>query len=348
MRPSASGTGDGVSPSRPLPFSRGIRGTHDTGEEPRPDGSPPGKRRLRSLPRPVHLAERLEHAVALDGTAGRLSAVVRGALRRTGTGDLLHGVPLGQPAHPPLVQLPLGCWVSAALLDLLPGTSRASRALIAAGIAGTVPAAASGWADWSQLHREQQRVGLVHAASSATATVLCSASLVARATGRDRGGKILSFGGLAAATAGGYLGGHLAFRQGAGANHAEPVAHLAPLGWHDLCRLRDLPDGRPVRLPLGYISLLVLRKSTEVWALADHCAHLGGPLHQGQLATVDDELCVRCPWHGSTFRIADGSVAHGPATARQPAFDTRITQSGLVQVRPRTSRSPAEGKHSRG
>jgi nitrite reductase/ring-hydroxylating ferredoxin subunit/uncharacterized membrane protein len=346
-----------VSPPRPLPFSRGTRGTRgsrdtrDTGADASPADRPPGKRRLSSWPRParlsrpVHLAERLEHAVALDGAAGRISTAVRGALRRTGTADVLHGVPLGQPAHPPLVQLPLGCWVSAALLDLLPGTSRASRALIAAGIAGSVPAAASGWADWSELHREQQRVGLVHAASSATATVLCSASLVARATGRNRGGKLLSFGGLAAATAGGYLGGHLAFRLGAGASHAEPVAHLAPLGWHDLCRLRDLPDGQPVRLPLGYISLLVLRRSTEVWALADHCAHLGGPLHQGSLTTVNDELCVTCPWHGSTFRIADGSVAHGPATARQPAFETRITPSGHVQVRPKTHGS-AEGKHS--
>jgi len=27
-------------------------------------------------------------------------------------------------------------------------------------------------------------------------------------------------------------------------------------------------------------------------------------------------------------------VLHGPATARQPAFETRVTDSGVVQVRP--------------
>ena len=90
-----------------------------------------------------------------------------------------------------------------------------------------------------------------------------------------------------------------------------------------------------MRLPLGYLSLLVLRRGTEVRALADHCTHLGGPLHQGRLASSGAGLCVVCPWHGSTFRIADGAVAHGPATARQPVFDTRITESGLVQVRAR-------------
>ena len=39
----------------------------------------------------------------------------------------------------------------------------------------------------------------------------------------------------------------LAFPLGAGAGHAEAVAHLSPLGWHDLCRIYELPDGRPVR-----------------------------------------------------------------------------------------------------
>jgi nitrite reductase/ring-hydroxylating ferredoxin subunit/uncharacterized membrane protein len=324
-----------VNPPRPLPFSRGARGPRDTDDATGPRHGLPRRRRLLGpLPRPVELAERIEHAGALDRATGALTAAVRGALRRPGTADLLHGVPLGQPAHPPLVQLPIGCWASAALLDLLPGTSRAARVLIAAGIAGAAPAAAAGLADWSELHREQQRVGFVHAASGAMATALYSASLLARAAGRD--GKLLSFGGLTAAAAGGYLGGHLAFRLGAGASHAEPVAHLAPLGWHDLCRVRDLPDGRLVRLPLGYLSLVVLRQGTEVRALADRCAHLGGPLHQGRVVSAGADLCVACPWHGSTFRVTDGAVVHGPATARQPAFDTQITESGRVQVKPRT------------
>jgi nitrite reductase/ring-hydroxylating ferredoxin subunit len=41
-----------------------------------------------------------------------------------------------------------------------------------------------------------------------------------------------------------------------------------------------------------------------------------------------------CPWHGSTYRLSDGAVVHGPATARQPAFETRIADAGIVQVRP--------------
>jgi nitrite reductase/ring-hydroxylating ferredoxin subunit/uncharacterized membrane protein len=286
--------------------------------------------------RPATVAERIESAQALDRPVAALSDFAVRALppgRRT---DALHGVPFGQPAHPALVRIPAGCWTSAVLLDLCggQGAERASATLIAAGIIAAVPAAATGLADWSALHRHQQRVGLAHAISQTAATALFAGSLLARAAGRRGTGYLLSAGGLAAATAGGYLGGHLALRLGAGASHAEPIGHLAALGWHDLCPLAELPEERPVRRQLGYLGVLAVRHGDTVRVLADHCAHLGGPLHQGRVTTVDGTACVTCPWHGSTFRLSDGAVLHGPATARQPAFDTRVNDSGLVQVYP--------------
>ncbi|GAA4087348.1 MULTISPECIES: Rieske (2Fe-2S) protein [Actinomadura] len=286
---------------------------------------------------PVEMVEGLEHASALDRVIRGVSAVVRRTLRPGPAKDLLHGVPFGHPAHPPLTDLPMGCWMSAAVLDLMPptaGTQRASRALVAAGLSTAVPTALTGLADWSALHREQQRVGVVHAASTATATALYAASLVARRRGREGAGRTLGFAGLTALLAGGYLGGHLAFRQAAGASHADQLAHLVPLGWHDLCPVTELPDGWPVLRRLGYISLFVLREGDDIHVLADRCSHLAGPLHQGRVITDDKaETCVVCPWHGSTFRVRDGSVVRGPATGRQPAFESRVTE-GTVQVRP--------------
>lgn len=291
----------------------------------------PGRRRM---PGPAEAARRVGHAQRLDPVARSLTDAVQ---RRVGTGpraDALHGVWLGQPVHPTLTGLPMGFWTSAAVLDFVPGSERAARALIALGLAGSVPAAAAGLADWSALHREQQRVGLAHGAASAGAWALFAGSLLARATGREASGRMLALGGLATLTAGAYLGRHLAFPLGAGASHAESVSHLAPLGWHDLCRIYDLPDGRVTRRQLGYLSLAVVRQGSDVLVLADRCAHLGGPLHQGTLGEADGELCLTCPWHGSTYRLNDGAVMHGPATAHQPAFDSRIAEGGIVQVRP--------------
>jgi nitrite reductase/ring-hydroxylating ferredoxin subunit/uncharacterized membrane protein len=301
---------------------------------------------LRSA-KPVTVAERVERAQALDRPAGRLSDLVVRALPPGPRTDALHGVPFGQPAHPALVRLPLGCWTSAVLLDRFggPGAERASATLVAAGVAAAVPAAASGLADWSALHRHQQRVGLVHAISQAGATALFAGSLLARAAGRPGKGRLLAAGGLLAALAGGYLGGHLALRLGAGASHAESIRHLTSLGWQDLCPLAELPAGLPVRRQLGDLSVLAVRDGEAVHVLTDRCAHLGGPLHQGRLtgtagtagtagsAGAGGTARVTCPWHGSTFRLSDGAVLRGPSTVSQPTFETRIT-GGLIQVRP--------------
>jgi nitrite reductase/ring-hydroxylating ferredoxin subunit/uncharacterized membrane protein len=301
----------------------------------------PASRRTRKggktslLSRPSALAERIERAHALDPVISGLSDSVVRALPAGSRTDALHGVPFGQPAHPALVRLPLGCWTSAVILDLFRGTERAAAVLIAAGVAGTAPAAATGLADWSALHRDQQRVGLVHAVCQASAAALFLGSLAARAGGRTGYGRALSASGLALATGGTYLGGHLALRLGAGTSHAEQVSHLSGLGWHDLCGLAELPERRPVRRQLGYLSLLVYRQGPEVSVLSDRCSHLGGPLHQGRIVVERGSACVTCPWHGSTFVIADGSVVHGPATARQPSFETRITTDGRVELRPR-------------
>jgi nitrite reductase/ring-hydroxylating ferredoxin subunit len=90
----------------------------------------------------------------------------------------------------------------------------------------------------------------------------------------------------------------------------------------------DLPENTPVRAMLGEVPVVVVRTGRQVHALADRCSHMSGPLSDGDLA----DGCLTCPWHGSIFRISDGSVARGPATAPQPAFDTRVV-AGAIQVR---------------
>ncbi|SDL58260.1 Ferredoxin subunit of nitrite reductase or a ring-hydroxylating dioxygenase [Nonomuraea maritima] len=289
---------------------------------------------LRRFAGPVALADRLEKSKAMDKPVGVLAKAIRRRLPQSPLRDMLHGVPLGEPVHPPLATVSLGCWLSTALLDLARADPRASRLLLAAGVLNALPTAAAGLTDWSSLHREQQRVGFVHMMANLAALGLFSASLAARIRGHERPGRALSYAGLMVGGLGAYLGGHLSFRQAAGANHAPEVTHLVPLGWHDLCPLRDLPDGRPVARRLGYLQLFVLRRGEEVTVLADRCPHLAGPLHQGRLVMEKGEACVVCPWHGSTFRLADGTVKHGPATAPAPVFETRLRRDGTVQVRP--------------
>ncbi|MGW1990183.1 Rieske 2Fe-2S domain-containing protein [Embleya sp. NPDC001921] len=274
-------------------------------------------------------ASRLEQAKALDRPAALVRTVV-GRLPQGPVRDTLHGVPLGHALHPLLVQVPIGTWLSASMLDLVPRTGPASTVLIAVGIGAAAPAAAAGWVDWAETHEQQQRVGLVHAACNMVAVGLYSASLVARLRKRRLHGRVLALAGLAAVGTSGLLGGHLAYRQATGVNHAEHVPHVVGDGseWHSVGLLSALPDGKPARRFLGETPLLVVRDGSRASVLADRCSHLSGPLSEGDVA----DGCVTCPWHGSVFSLADGEVVHGPATAPQPLFETRVIGEEL-QVR---------------
>ncbi|MBL1089328.1 Rieske 2Fe-2S domain-containing protein [Streptomyces sp. NPDC001739] len=265
----------------------------------------------------------------LDPVIGPLQRAVRG-LPLGRWRDVLHGLPLGHPLHPALVQLPLGSWLSAAVLDLVPGARRGARVLVGVGVVSAVPAALAGWVDWAEQHEDQMRTGLVHAASIATAIGLYANSWVQRGRGRTALGKALGLAGLCAAGTGGLLGGHLAYRQASGANKAQPVPHLVAAGWHTVGRVADFPVGEAVRRELGEVPLVVVRQpGGHIHVLADRCSHLAGPLSDGKVA----DGCVECPWHGSVFRLSDGANVRGPATAPQPAFQVSVESDGTVRVR---------------
>lgn len=281
---------------------------------------------------PFNQIERLERATPLDAVAAKVKPVVEKALASRRVTDILHGVWLGHPLHPVLVQIPVGAWTSAAILDAVPGARPAATLLIGVGIAGAVPAAASGIADWSQQDTPQQRTGLAHAMGNVTALGLYGASLVARGRARPGLGRVLAYAGFAVAGASATVGGHLAYRQAAGPSHAVPHAEIAPPGWHDIGELAALPEGQPVQRSIGEVPLFVLRRGTRVHVLVDRCSHASGPLHEGELSTQGGRECVTCPWHGSTFRVDDGQVVHGPATAAQPALQVRVAD-GRVSAR---------------
>jgi nitrite reductase/ring-hydroxylating ferredoxin subunit/uncharacterized membrane protein len=279
---------------------------------------------------PRNLGEHLEAAAALDRVAGPAHRAVSAALPRGPVKDALHGVWLGHPLHPVLTDLPIGFWTSAFVLDVLGRRAHqpAADALVGFGVVAALPTAAAGLADWSELNAPERRVGLVHAAANLAATSLYGLSFVARRRGRRTRGVLLGLAGASAATVGGFLGGHLAFRRAAGVNHAAEAP--APVDWTNVQVEGSLADEG---LSLAYVDgapLAAVDGEDGPHALFDRCSHLGGPLHEGDLM----DGCVRCPWHGSTFRMADGTVVHGPATATQPAYEVRV-DAGLIRARRR-------------
>lgn len=277
---------------------------------------------------PVHLVKQLEGLDGLDPLIKQVQHVISRLVEPRLVRNTLSGTTLGHPLHPVLTDLPIGMWSAAGLLDLIGGkrNGHAADLLIGAGIAAAVPTAAAGANDWSDTIGEEARVGLVHAALNSTALTLYGASLAARASGHRMLGRLLGWSGLTAVVASGYLGGHLSFARGVNVNRT--AFENRPTDWTAVAGSAELGEGAIIAATAGSATVFLHRHDGRVYALANTCTHLGGPLNEG---TVHDG-CITCPWHGSTFRLDSGNVVRGPARTAEPTYAVRES-AGRIEVR---------------
>jgi nitrite reductase/ring-hydroxylating ferredoxin subunit len=254
----------------------------------------------------------------------------------SGVKDLLHGTWLGHALHPVLVQVPVGSWVSAGILDAIPAMRPAATLLIGTGVAAALPAAATGAADWSEQGTGVRRLGAVHAALNTAALGLYVGSLAARAKGRGTLGRVLSYAGLGVAGGSAAIGGHMSYAHSSGASHAATAARALTSEWIDLGPLDDLPEGRPaLRTGAGSgvaVPLAAVRRGARVDVFIGACSHLSGPLHDGAVEEVRGSACLVCPWHGSAFDLDNGQPRRGPAANAQEKLEVRM-QAGRVMAR---------------
>lgn len=171
----------------------------------------------------VEGAEQLDAAArALDRIADR---VVSEARR-----PVLEGRWLGHALHPLLTDVPLGCWMSAGVLDVIGGRCgrRSARRLILTGVVGALPTVASGLAEWRRLtHDGSRRIATVHAAAGGLATACYTMSWWRRGRHVWRG-RAWSLAGLLVAPLAGYLGGHLNLVRGAGGGRRDTDRSESP------------------------------------------------------------------------------------------------------------------------
>lgn len=277
------------------------------------------------------IGEQIASLHVLDAPGRVIAGGVRKLLPAGAVKDLLSGTAMGHPLHPLLTDVPIGSWTSATMLDLAGGedSERAAEILIAIGIAAALPTAVSGWSDWADSEPSDdaiRRIGIVHAVSNISALVLYAASLAVRRRGNRAAGVALGLAGAGALGAGGWLGGDLAYARGVGVN--ETAFERGAEDWTPVLDASMLVENRPTAAMLADVELVLVRRNGTIHALADRCAHRGGPLHEGEL--LGD--CIECPWHGTRIRLADGSLERGPSTYPQPVFEAR-EQGGRVEVR---------------
>jgi nitrite reductase/ring-hydroxylating ferredoxin subunit/uncharacterized membrane protein len=286
-----------------------------------------------------HLVRTLGDQKSLDGLATPLQEAIRSLFEAAGaagreTKKFLHGSALGHPLHPALIELPVGAWTLAAILDALElaGLRRKgdfAGTAIKIGLVGAVGAAVAGATDWSETDGRAKRIGLAHGVMNLTATALYALALPLRRRSRSKG-IALSMTAFGVAMSSAFLGGHLSYGEQIGVDHTATADQDTPKKYVAVLDADELAENKPAKVTADGVAVVLVKQGDAIYALRDTCTHLGGPLSEGKL----EGESIICPWHGSRFCLKDGRVLDGPAVFPERAFDVRVRE-GKIEVRAR-------------
>ncbi|MET1052508.1 MAG: DUF2231 domain-containing protein, partial [Mycetocola sp.] len=177
------------------------------------------RRRTVSTMNGSSLPQRLTRAVGESSLSERVAVAqerVYGPILDWARRSVFHTSYLGHSVHPLLTDLPIGCWVSASILDIAggPRARHSAMLLVGGGLAAAVPTAVAGASDWADMSGVDRRIGAVHGLGVDAAIVLFLGSLIARKRGHHALGVGLGLAGNAIVAGAGFLGGHLALDRG--------------------------------------------------------------------------------------------------------------------------------------
>lgn len=245
--------------------------------------------------------------------------------------NFLHGTWLGHPLHPATIDVPIGAFTVATILDIMDasrGTKRyaaGADAAVGIGLISATLAATTGLAEWSHTAEPAKRVGVLHAIFNGTATICYLASWLFRRKEQRTAAVSTGILGWLSLMVGAFIGGRLVYNHRIGVDHAQregPDEFTAVFPEH------ELPENEPHRAEINGVRILLVKQQGKIFAIGERCAHMGGPLAEGKL----EDGTIRCPWHGSRFRLEDGKVVEGPSAYSQPCFETRV-RDGQIEVR---------------
>jgi nitrite reductase/ring-hydroxylating ferredoxin subunit len=273
----------------------------------------------------------------LSDTLQHLIQVVVGSHRRPPRRlkSLLNGTWFGHPLHPVMTDVPITAWMLTSVFDVIWLISHTTWAAYGAfvtvivGLFGALGAIATGLTDWSDTYGAERRVGLNHAFFNACATILYLVSFILRllaGPGDGIAAVILGFVGLVSVIYAAYLGGDMVFTKGTGVNHTAWEAGSED--YEAVLPVERVEENKLYRVTAAGVPVVLLRQSSQFYAIGASCPHAGGPLDEG---TLTDDI-VECPWHGSRFCMRDGHVLTGPATVNAPRYDVRV-HNGKVEVK---------------
>jgi nitrite reductase/ring-hydroxylating ferredoxin subunit len=94
-----------------------------------------------------------------------------------------------------------------------------------------------------------------------------------------------------------------------------------------VCSVEIVPVGNMKQFYLSDSEILVVNFGGQIFCLDGRCTHAGAPLAEGTLAGE----VLTCPWHGSQFKVTNGSVLRGPAEKQLKLYVSTV-KDGFVFI----------------
>ncbi len=249
--------------------------------------------------------------------------------------SFLNGVWLGHSLHAVLVDVVVGGSTAALFLDLLRvvfgvnGLEDATFWVLALATLSAIGAILTGLTDYKDTNHDTatRDVTGLHGLVNIVGTVGFVVSTLQRSGDAHDAAFWVLLVSYLVVSVGAFIGGHVVYKYGYMVNWNACARGKKAGEFTPVASVADVPDGAPTKVSYGATSIMLVRRGDVVHALKETCAHLGGPLSEGEL--TDDT--ITCPWHFSTFRLSDGAVVRGPATSRQVRYAARVN-AGQVEV----------------
>jgi nitrite reductase/ring-hydroxylating ferredoxin subunit/uncharacterized membrane protein len=269
----------------------------------------------------------------LRGLSNGIAGVTRAVFRVLGTPgrylqDFFNGVWLGHSLHAVLVDVVVGAATAALLLDVLrvvfgvEGLETATTWIVGLAWVSGVGSIMTGLTDFKDTSPDSasRDVAGLHGVINIVGTGGFAFSTIVRLNGGHDAGFWGLLIGYAILSVGAYIGGHVVYKYGYAINVNAFSRGKRAAEFSAVMPAAELPENTPTKATFGSTAVLLVRRGDVVHALKNTCSHAGGPLAEGKLG----DGTIECPWHASVFRLADGSVVHGPATSRQVSYRARI------------------------
>ena len=94
--------------------------------------------------------------------------------------------------------------------------------------------------------------------------------------------------------------------------------------WHRVCDATDLAEDGRLAARIKGQSILLIKRLGEVYALENHCPHLGCALTRGVL----EGFYLSCPCHDWRFDIRTGAFEYAPEIALV-TYPTKIEEDSI-------------------